>query len=175
MGNRAVMVFDFGGGLALSGYVHWNGGPESVYAIVDYVANHPNKDMQTIAYGVQLGYKQVLDIDVQFSPCTPDMAKDLCWEDNGVYAFSYAMKDGIRELTCTRYARKNYGEDFKKVLKARTEQEWKIAKNGEQYKDIQQALKENDVKQAAEQEERTKKNLEEFKKMMLARQAAERA
>jgi len=86
MGNRAVVVFTRDNGYSPSIYLHWNGGPESVYAFLDALDRYEvgtDGDYEAARFVQIVGNFFGGSLSLGISNCKSIQSLDC--DDNGVY------------------------------------------------------------------------------------------
>lgn len=154
MGNRAIIAFTAAQSFPATGdrvpgilpaavYVHWNGGPESVYAVLD-VAREIG---QNNTVGVSMLYRLFFGLDNELSVyphhwTNADDAVETA-DDNGVYVFHCRATDVAQpvaaRLVLERHRDADEGRAYR-LGRAHAEEEAAVARASAQYASIRREL-----------------------------------
>lgn len=107
MGNRAVVIFDEAGTISPAIYLHWNGGPESVYAFLEELDSREVRAdgdydaarfVQIVGEFFDQEYHTGLSLGIFTGPTeiTPEALRECELGDNGIYVVTrQAPKDSV--------------------------------------------------------------------------------
>lgn len=136
MGNRAVIAFTDNDAKkpAVCVYLHWNGGPESVYAILD-VMKEGRGMAHSAAYSVARFAHLACELvghdghSVGVQPFTNLLEMAGLGEDNGLYVFNISTsrmeRYTARGYECTRAVKATQGAVDAEEIAARQHKYWK--------------------------------------------------
>jgi hypothetical protein len=150
MGNRASIVFVSNSSvvgsdnLAIAVYVHWNGGPESVYAVLDHITHRNVSDASKLALAYVRLHEREFESPAEMSPIMSSMADATDPGDNGVFVVRIRNKS----LKVSRHLTARTGE---KMMSEQFAVEADSARANPRYKEMREEFAQND-KLVAERE-----------------------